>query len=134
MKEKTRVAYSVDLAKPKNNKLSIYLRLHIMLIKALHNDKAEERTKWKKPQDNENCLNPNKNHPLNDTGDILRVIFFGKDTIINQWSLFSGWRGGEIKGLEVKDVGRIMLDWNFWIFFELFRNFLTIFMKLYHAY
>lgn len=26
--------------KPKNNKLTIYLRLHIMLIKALHNDKA----------------------------------------------------------------------------------------------
>lgn len=22
--------------------------------------KAEEWTKWKKPQDNENCLNPNK--------------------------------------------------------------------------
>jgi hypothetical protein len=56
----TRVAYSVDLAKPENNKLSIYLRLHIMLIKALHNDKAGERTKRKKPQDNENCLNPNK--------------------------------------------------------------------------
>lgn len=43
------VAYSVNLPKkPENNKLSIYLRLHIMLIKVLHNDKAEEWTKWMK--------------------------------------------------------------------------------------
>jgi hypothetical protein len=43
MSEATRVPCSVNLPKPENNKLSIYLRLRIMLIKALHNDKAGAR-------------------------------------------------------------------------------------------